>query len=230
MIRVQRNTAGVHLLSPAVLPQHVAPARTPLDLARALQSCFTEVEVAQYARRRGVQPDTALLSSADSFDEPMVLGGRPVSVPDTTLAPSREGHRKAGSWGKGGAREQHPADYTANPDGTWRAPSGRTVKDPQMCQRIVRRRLAAALPIVPDGNTFDLTNLVDTIVDAAVAAEQTPYEWLAAAIEAHAAPAPPPARLEVARAKRGRHEVPGQLELDLGLGAEPPVQLRRRAA
>lgn len=227
VIRVQRiQGAGVHLLSPTALPQHLAPARNPLELARALQSCFTEVEVAQYARKRGVQPDTALLSSADSFDEPMVLGGRPVA--DTSLAPSRDGSRRAGGWGKGGAREQHPADYTANPDGTWRAPSGRTVRDPDMCRRIQRRRLAAELPIVPDGNTFDLTTLVDTLVKAAVDAEQTPHEWLTAAIKAHAAPPPPPAKLEVARAKRAKPETPGQLELDLGV-TTPPRKLRSAA-
>lgn len=218
-VDIARLESGRLRLSPTAVTAHVATAGTPAELARALFSCFTEVELAAYARRRGTRPDTALLSSVDSFDEPTNLGGKPVATSWATAAPAGDKRGIGRAWASGGSRERDPADYTANADGSWTSPSGRTVRDPDRCRQIVRRRRAAGYSTLPDDVHVDMSALADTITAAAAAANLTPTEWLARAVTEAATPAPPPANLSTARARRSRRhaEVAGQLTLPLEL-------------
>lgn len=226
-VTVQRLDNGRLRLSPTAVSAHVATATTPAELARALQSCFTEAEIAGYARRRGTRPDIALLSAVDSFDEPTNLGGKPVVTSWASAAPAGDKRAAGRVWASGGSRERDPADYTANSDGSWTSPSGRTVRDPERCRQIVRRRRAAGLSTLPDDCSLDLSTLADTIVDAARAAEMTPFEWLEHAIAEMAKPAPAPVAnlAAVKERKRARQIVDdGQLELPLGLTCPVPAR------
>lgn len=218
-VTVQRLADGRLRLSPTTVAAHVATATTPQELARALQSCFTEAEIAGYARRRGTRPDIALLSSTDSFDEPTILGGRPVSTSWASAAPAGDKRGAGRSWASGGSRERDPADYTANADGSWLSPSGRTVRDPDRCRQIVRRRRAAGLSTVPDDRSFDLSGLLDAVTAGAEGCGLTPFEWLERAIVEHAKPSPEPVDLSAVRARktRRRQELDGQLVLPLDI-------------
>lgn len=212
-------------LSPTQVPQHVVGARTPHDLARALMSCFGEVECASYARRRGMMPDTAHLSPTDSFDDPVVLGGKPVDA----LSVAAIGDGRSRNRPSGLDRQRQPADYTPNTDGTWLSPAGRLVRHPDACRSIVRRRHEAGLPVVPDGGSFDLGTIADQIGAAAVGAGLTPHEWLTQAIRDAVTPPPPPAKLSTVRAKK--NQCRGQLELPLNLAEQTkPKRRSRRAA
>lgn len=224
VVRRHKNDRArtVYTLTPAQVPQHVVAAGTPIDLARAVASCFAEVECASYARRRGMMPDTAHLSPTDSFDDPVVLGGKPVDA----LSVAAIGDGRSRNRPSGLDRQRQPADYTPNTDGTWLSPAGRLVRHPDACRSIVRRRHEAGLPVVPDGGSFDLGTIADQIGAAAVGAGLTPHEWLTQAIRDAVTPPPPPAKLSTVRAKK--NQCRGQLELPLNLAEQDKPKRRSR--
>lgn len=228
VIRFQRLDQGRLRLSPVQVEQHVVVAASPHDLARAVRSCFAEVEVAAYARWKGIRPDISLIPTGDSFDDPVNRGGKPTSI--SSAAPAGDGRTGLRNRPSGRDRSRSIADYTPNADGSWLSPAGRTVRDPLMCRQIVGRRIAAGLPVVPDGASFDLSAMADAITGAAHGAGLTPHEWLAAAIERATKPEPPPPEPVAAPApvvddlgarrarKHGKRAVAdGQLEFDFGI-------------
>jgi hypothetical protein len=83
-------------------------ARTPAELANALATAFTEVEVAGYAAAHGKNYDQDRLTE---------------QVPGDPLAGTKMARRR----GPVQRRAAHPPEaWSMNDDGSWRSPAGRT--------------------------------------------------------------------------------------------------------
>jgi len=109
-----------------------AVARSEAELARAVLSAFTEVQVASYARWKGEVYDLDALTDVDPAD------------PATALpAPVRRRNRTTRS------DVAHPSEWARLPDGRWRSPAGRHYQpNSQLVRRVVQNR--RALGIVDD--------------------------------------------------------------------------------
>lgn len=105
-------------------------AKNPHQLAQSIQSAFTEVSVASYARWRNRPYDLDALTS---------------HVPGDPLAGDAQqrirGPRRVRK------KSHNVADWTKLEDGRWRSPSGRTYgQDTRAVRNVVRKRVERGLP------------------------------------------------------------------------------------
>lgn len=122
-----------------------AVARTPAELARAVEATFTEASVAAYSRWHGVPYDLDALTAVDGGDR------EGIALPRDRRGDRRRlsrGHRPGDGWGEGQQRpDVHPIEqWQRLGDGSWRSPGGRTygAGTPQAAR--CRRRAGLADP------------------------------------------------------------------------------------
>lgn len=177
-VRVRRldgHNQGKLRLSPVDAPWFAVVAGTPHELARAQLACFGAVEEAAYARLKRETPDGYRFGPIDT--DPFT------PVPTVSEQVPAKGWRQQ-PWRSGGTeREVHPSLWQPNADGSFtNEVTGRTFRDPKKVAQIVRRRVAAGLPIVPVDGVFDLSTVAEAVGKAAADAGRTPHEWLAAVV------------------------------------------------
>jgi hypothetical protein len=106
-----------------------AAARTPAELARAVESAFTEVSVAAYAKAHGQPYDLDVMTS---------------QVPGDSLAGERPARqRRARSRVRQGTYAPESWAELADGSGRWRSPSGRFYRGDSKVVRSVRAKLEA---------------------------------------------------------------------------------------
>jgi hypothetical protein len=111
-------------------------ARTPQELARSIEAAFIEVTVAGYARAHNAKYDLSALTE-------QVDGDQRTSLAAAAGTPST--HRPAGP---GRPARHDPSAWAKQPDGRWRAPSGRLFRaETQVVQNVLALRREHGLPI-----------------------------------------------------------------------------------
>jgi hypothetical protein len=109
-----------------------AVAKSESELARAVLSAFTEVQIAAYSAWKGQVYDLDALTDVDPADPKTALPAPPVRRNRTTRSDVA-----------------HPSEWARLPDGRWRSPRGRVYgPESQLVRRVVQNR--RALGIVDD--------------------------------------------------------------------------------
>lgn len=139
-VRVDQLPDGRLRISTPTARGWAAVASTQPELARAIQGAFTEAQVAAYARWRGTRYDLDAMTAHVPGDA--LAGGKPQRK--SAKGNSNKRAPRAGEgWSYGQQRpDVHlPTEWTEQPDGRWRSPSGRMYR-PDAAQVVrVRRRL-----------------------------------------------------------------------------------------
>ena len=130
-----RRPAGGYVVTSGLLPGWAQTAQGVHGLAATVDHAWRELQIAAYARRRGVMYDLA------RHEDREPTGPAAVKLGDAAH-PSSHGSAK---W-----RVMHnPADWVPLPDGRWRSPSGRVYgAGTDHVRRVIARREALGLPLV----------------------------------------------------------------------------------
>lgn len=141
-IRVDQLEGGKLRISTPTARGWAAVAGNQPELARAIQGAFTEAQVAAYARWRGAQYDLDTLTAHVPGD---ALAGK---KPQRQKGGNKRAPRTGEGWSYGQQRpDVHlPNEWTEQPDGRWRSPSGRMYRADAAQVVRVRRRLAQEAP------------------------------------------------------------------------------------
>ena len=130
-LTVEAMPSGRYRISTPHARGWAAEVGTQAELARALNSAFTEVSVASYARAKGVPYDLDALTERVAGD-PLASGPR--------------GRVRSGPRAR--RKTYHPSEWTRFEDGRWRSPSGRTYRaDSKQVQGVIKARLERGLTI-----------------------------------------------------------------------------------
>lgn len=135
---IERTTAGGVRVTCPVAPGWAAVARSPYDLARALEAGWREADVATYAARRGERYDLALHDRAAA--ELASLGEQlPYGTDEATSTIAALASRDVQTLAVGKAHS--PLAWEELPDGQMRSPTGRVYgSGTQMVARVRERR------------------------------------------------------------------------------------------
>lgn len=127
-LRVEQLPEGGVRLSTPQARGWAAVAKTDSELARAVLSAFTEVQIAAYSAWKGQVYDLDALTDVDPTD------------PATALpAPPRRNRSTRSD-------VAHPSEWARLPDGRWRSPRGRVYgPDSQLVRRVVQNRRAIGI-------------------------------------------------------------------------------------
>jgi hypothetical protein len=142
-VRVEQLAGGKLRISTPTARGWAAVAGNQPELARAIAGAFTEAQVAAYARWRGTQYDLDALTAHVPGDP--LAGKKPERK-------SAKGNKRAPRTGEGWSYGQQrpdvhlPNEWTEQPDGRWRSPSGRMYRHDAAQVVRVRRRLAQETP------------------------------------------------------------------------------------
>ena len=137
-VRVEQLEGGKLRISTPTARGWAAVAGNQPELARAIAGAFTEAQVAAYARWRGTQYDLDALTAHVPGD---ALAGR---KPQRQAPKGNKRVKRTGEgWSYGQQRpDVHlPNEWTEQPDGRWRSPSGRMYRADAAQVVRVRRRL-----------------------------------------------------------------------------------------
>ena len=116
-IKIESIPEGLRISTPTARGWAVV-ARTEPEVSRAIQSAFTEAQVAAYARAHGMTYDLDALTSA--------VAGDPMAPP---IKRPRSRRGEGVGWRRGQRRPDvhDPADWLRLESGDWRSPGGKVI-------------------------------------------------------------------------------------------------------